>query len=293
MTDSRPSVPSAAELLRRYAFRPKKSLGQHFLVDDRILERIVAAADLSGREAVLEIGPGLGALTLRLGQAAWRVLAVEKDRSLQPVLSEVLRDFGNVQVCWGDVLEVDLPRMCEEAFGPRTVRVVANLPYYVTTPVMMKLLEEGPVMDRMVLMVQREVADRLTARPGTKTYGALTVAVQWFAEKVESVARVPASCFWPRPEVDSVVVRLDLRPRPDPEVTRRLSRVVRAGFGQRRKTLLNALSHALAGRDRASIEQVLRDAGVAPDRRAETLSLEEFTRLAQALADGVYPKSMP
>ncbi|MDI3256745.1 MAG: 16S rRNA (adenine(1518)-N(6)/adenine(1519)-N(6))-dimethyltransferase RsmA [Kyrpidia sp.] len=290
MAERRSSPPPATALLKRYGLRPKKALGQNFLIDERILDRIVQAADLHGSEAVFEVGPGLGALTARLAAAAWRVLAVEKDRGLASVLDEVLADFENVRLVWGDVLKLDVRGECADFFGDRPVRVVANLPYYVTTPVMMKLLEEGPPVDRMVLMVQREVAERLTASPGTKAYGALTVAVQWYARRVDTVIRVPAGCFLPRPAVDSAVVRLMLRPRPEPETTRWLSRVVRAGFAQRRKTLLNALSHTLASGDRRVIERALGEAGLNPERRAETLSLEEFVRLARSLAGLVYPK---
>lgn len=277
--------PSAAALLKRHRLRPKKRLGQNFLVDDRVLARILDAAELTGREAVLEIGPGLGGLTRALAGRAWRVLAVEKDRSLAPVLSEVLEGADNVRVLWADALELDLKAVCAQYFGDRPVRVAANLPYYVTTPILMKLLEEGPPVERIVVMVQREVAERLTAEPGTKAYGALTVAVRWYAERVEWVARVPPSSFVPRPAVDSAVVRLDLRPRErEDRESLRLFRVVRAAFGQRRKTLLNALSHAFAeDLGREAVRRALAEASVAPERRGEELTLEEFIRLAKAL----------
>ncbi|MBX6394640.1 MAG: 16S rRNA (adenine(1518)-N(6)/adenine(1519)-N(6))-dimethyltransferase RsmA [Alicyclobacillaceae bacterium] len=292
MDGERRSVPSAVSLLKKHRLRPKKQLGQNFLVDGRVLARIIEAADLHGREAVLEIGPGLGVLTRALAGEAWRVLAVEKDRGLAPVLEEVLQGAENVRVLWSDVLELDLPEVCRGYFGERTVRVVANLPYYATTPILMKLLEDGPPLDLIVVMVQKEVAERLTAGPGTKEYGALTVAVQWHTERVEWVARVPASSFFPRPAVDSAVVRLHIRP--DAAATEEaawLSRVVRAGFAQRRKTLLNALSHAFAGdSDRRTVEAALREAGIDPERRAEALALEDFVRLAQALAVRIHPK---
>ncbi|HEY8341629.1 MAG TPA: 16S rRNA (adenine(1518)-N(6)/adenine(1519)-N(6))-dimethyltransferase RsmA [Calditerricola sp.] len=273
-------------ILAAHGVRPKKSLGQNFLVDRRVLERIVAAAELDRETAVLEIGPGVGALTEFLARAAGKVVAVELDRRLLPVLAETLAPYPHVHVVYGDFLDLDLPAFFAEHFAGWAKRaVVANLPYYVTTPILFKLVEAREDVPLCVLMVQKEVAARLAAQPGTKDYGALTIAVQFYAE-VDYVMTVPKHAFVPRPQVDSAVVRIRRRPAPLAAVPdeRLFFRVVRAAFSQRRKTILNNLAHNLEkGGSRAAAQALLEASGIDPSRRAETLSIAEFVRLTQRL----------
>ncbi|WP_027092129.1 16S rRNA (adenine(1518)-N(6)/adenine(1519)-N(6))-dimethyltransferase RsmA [Cohnella thermotolerans] len=273
------------EIIRKHNFTFKKSLGQNFLVDKNILDKIVAAANLDETKGALEIGPGIGALTERLAREAGRVTAVEIDNRLIPILHDVLADYGNVSVVHADVLKTDLHRLWEERFaGCTDVSVVANLPYYVTTPIIMKLLEDGLPLESIVVMVQKEVAERMAAKPGTKDYGTLSIAVQYYCEP-ELVCVVPSGAFIPAPNVDSAVIRLKRRSRPAVEVADEASffRVVHASFAQRRKTLGNNLT-ALSGKDRkAELAEVLSGCGIQPERRGETLSLREFADLTEAL----------
>jgi len=275
------------EIIRKHGFTFKKSLGQNFLVDKRILDRIVAAADLGPTRGALEIGPGIGALTERLARAAGKVVALEIDSRLLPILADVLEGCGNVSVVHADVLKTDLHRLWREQFAACDgVSVVANLPYYVTTPIIMKLLEERLPVDAIVVMVQKEVAERMAAAPGGKAYGTLSVAVQYYCEP-ELVCSVPAGAFLPAPNVDSAVIRLKRRPEPAVRVADEAGffRVVHASFAQRRKTIGNNLT-ALAGKERkAELAALLERCGIRPERRGETLSLEEFARLAGALAE--------
>ena len=275
------------DIIRKHNFTFKKSLGQNFLVDKNILDKIVAAANLSEAKGALEIGPGIGALTERLAQEAGRVAAVEIDNRLIPILREVLSIYDNVSVVHGDVLKTDLRKLWEEQFaGCEGVSVVANLPYYVTTPIIMKLLEEGLPLESIVVMVQKEVAERMAARPGTKDYGTLSIAVQYYCEP-ELVCIVPSGAFIPAPNVDSAVIRLKRRAEPAAAVSdeSRFFRVVHAAFAQRRKTLSNNLT-ALAGKERkAELAAVLTGCGIQPERRGETLSLQEFAALTDALAE--------
>lgn len=269
------------ERLRAEGFRPRKSLGQNFLSDPRVIERIVQAAEIGPEDLVLEIGPGAGFLTLELARRAGEVIAVELDRRLIPLLEEVLAPYPGARVVAGDILKVDLPAL----LANRQAKVVANLPYYITTPVLFRLLEHRRLFPLMVLMVQKEVARRMTASPGSKEYGALTVNLSLYT-KVEYLFTVPAGLFWPRPEVDSAVVRLRVFSEPFYPVGDEglFARVVQALFGQRRKTAANALSHGL-GIAREEAEKVLVEAGIDPGRRGETLSVEEFARLGQILAE--------
>jgi 16S rRNA (adenine1518-N6/adenine1519-N6)-dimethyltransferase len=274
------------EIIRKYGFTFKKSLGQNFLIDGNVLNRIIAAAGLDGTRGALEVGPGIGALTERLAQAAGKVVALEIDGRLLPILEDVMSPYDNVNVVHADVLKTDLRGIWSEYFADVSgVSVVANLPYYVTTPIVMKLLEEKIPADRIVVMVQKEVADRMAARPGGKEYGSLSIAVQYYCVP-ERVCVVPPGAFLPAPNVESAVIRLTKRTSPAVEVPdeKRFFRVVHAAFAQRRKTIANNLS-AISGKERkAELAALLAEIGIPPERRAETLSLEEFARLDAALA---------
>jgi 16S rRNA (adenine1518-N6/adenine1519-N6)-dimethyltransferase len=274
------------EIIRRYGFTFKKSLGQNFLVDRNVLDRIIAAAGLDRSKGALEIGPGIGALTERLAQVAGTVVALEIDQRLLPILAEVLSPYGNVHILHGDVLKTNLSGLWDEYFADTEgVSVVANLPYYVTTPIVMKLLEEKLPVEHIVVMVQKEVAERMAAGAGSKAYGSLSVAVQYYCEP-HLVTTVPAGAFIPAPNVESAVIRLTRRHTPAVAVPDedRFFRVVHAAFAQRRKTLANNLS-ALSGKARkGELSELLANCGIQPDRRAETLTLAEFARVDEALA---------
>ncbi|MDB4868979.1 MAG: rsmA [Cohnella sp.] len=274
------------DIIRRHGFKFKKSLGQNFLIDGHILDQIIAAAGLDETRGALEIGPGIGALTERLAQASGKVVALEIDNRLLPILREALSPYSNVDVIHADVLKTDLHRLWEEHFAKSAgVSVVANLPYYVTTPIIMKLLEERLPVEHIVVMVQKEVAQRMAAKPGGKEYGSLSIAVQYYCEP-ELICIVPSGAFMPPPKVDSAVIRLTKRPEPAVAVPDedRFFRVVQTSFAQRRKTLANNLS-ALSGKERKTeLSDLLESCGVKPERRAETLSLEEFARIDAALA---------
>lgn len=279
----RPSV--VQRLLAAHGLRRRHSLGQHFLTDRHTLDRILEAAELARDDGVIEVGPGLGVLTLRLAAAAGRVVAIELDRSLFPALSEVLRGVENAEVRHGDATRLDWRAVGEELtrrHGCRTVKVCANLPYQVTTPVITGVLESGLPFERAVLMVQREVAERVAAPPGSRAYGSISVLVQYFTEP-EIVVRVPPGAFSPPPRVDSAVLLLRRRAAPPVRsMPERLFPVVRAGFSQRRKTLGNALSAGLR-RPKADVRAALELARVAENRRAETLGLAEWDAVARAL----------
>ncbi len=265
-------------LLKRYGLRPNRRLGQHFLIDANVLAKVVAAAELGPLDNVLEIGPGLGTLTHELARRAGRVVAVELDRALLPVLEETLAGLDNVTVVHGDAVRVDLAALCG---GTAAWKVVANLPYGVTGPVVARLLESGRFA-LLVVMVQLEVAQRMLAGPGSRDYGAFSVLVRYYAEP-ELVARVPATAFLPPPEVGSAVVRLRARAAPPVDADpRAFFAVVRAAFGHRRKSLRNALQAGLAATARDA-GRLPREAGLDGERRGETLSLEEFAALARSL----------
>ncbi len=275
------------EILRKYGLALKKSLGQNFLVDPNILRKIVAAAHLTPESGAIEIGPGIGALTEQLLRSCRKVVAYEIDRRLLPVLEETLSPYPNKKIIHQDVLKADVGAMIGEEFaGFDDLMIVANLPYYVTTPIIMKLLEEKLPVRGMVFMLQKEVAQRISARPGSKDYGSLTIAVQYYTE-AELVMTVPRTVFIPKPNVDSAVIRLTLRREPIVSVKDEpfFFRVCRASFANRRKTLLNNLTGGLpSGKEKkGEILKALEKAGIDPGRRGETLSIEEFARLSDAL----------
>jgi 16S rRNA (adenine1518-N6/adenine1519-N6)-dimethyltransferase len=280
------SLTEVDALLRRHGFQTRRALGQHLLIDRNIVTKIVAAAALTTADWVLEIGPGIGTLTRELAGAAGRVTAVELDARLLPVLAETLADRPNVEVVHADFLRLPLAQFFGERAGERLGKVVANLPYYITSPVITALLEQRRSLERIVVMVQKEVAERLAAPPGTEGYGSLSVFVQWHAA-VETVARVSRHVFRPEPRVDSAVVRL--LPRKEPPVPirdeGRFFDVVHAAFQKRRKTLANALSTFPALHlSREEAATALTRAGVDPMRRGETLSLAEFAAVSEALS---------
>jgi 16S rRNA (adenine1518-N6/adenine1519-N6)-dimethyltransferase len=276
------------DVIRKHQFTLKKSLGQNFLIDENILNNIASAAGINGDSYVLEIGPGAGALTQVLAAQAKKVIAVEIDRRLEPVLNDTLQDFDNVSIHFGDVLKLDLHQIIgQECPEDASVTVVANLPYYVTTPILMKLLTAALPINTIVVMIQKEVAGRLQADPGEKSYGSLSIAVQYIAEP-KIVMTVPKTVFVPQPNVDSAVIRLDVRPEKKVTVADEefFFRLIRASFAQRRKTLMNNLVNNLYDKtQKEKLLQVLDRVGIDPGRRGETLSIEEFARLSDALSN--------
>ncbi|MHB0913821.1 MAG: 16S rRNA (adenine(1518)-N(6)/adenine(1519)-N(6))-dimethyltransferase RsmA [Armatimonadota bacterium] len=270
-----------SELLRRHNFHTKKRFGQNFLIDRNVVEKIVDTLDIHEGDPVLEIGPGAGVLTASLVERGARVVAVEIDVNLAPILAEVLGD--RAEVVTADFLSLDLPTFLSERFGDARVKVAGNLPYYITSPIIGELLDAHGRIERVALMVQKEVAERLRARPGTKDYGSLSVFVQYHGE-VEIVAQVTKNVFFPAPEVSSAVVLLRPFEAPPVEAPRELFfDVVHCAFGKRRKTLANSLSDCQSlGLAKEQVLAVLHDAGIDPSRRAETLSLAEFASIARA-----------
>ncbi|MED4069670.1 16S rRNA (adenine(1518)-N(6)/adenine(1519)-N(6))-dimethyltransferase RsmA [Priestia endophytica] len=275
------------EILKKYGFTFKKSLGQNFLIDPNILTSIVRHAELDDKKGAIEIGPGIGALTEHLARTAKKVVAFEIDQRLLPILDETLAPYDNVEVLNQDVLKADLKSVLEEQFaGIEDIMVVANLPYYVTTPILMKLLEEELPLEGIVVMLQKEVGDRISAKPGTKSYGSLSVAIQYYSEP-ETVMTVPKTVFNPQPNVDSSVIRLKMRKTPPVELddSAYFFTVVRACFGQRRKTILNNLTNNLEDgkKYKKEIEEALQSTNIDPKRRGETLTIEEFALLSNTL----------
>lgn len=271
-------------LLLKRGIKPKKRLGQNFLVNPGVLEKMVTAAGLSPGDTVVEIGPGVGALTCRLAETAGKVIAVEVDRGLVSLLKETLSGYPNIFLEEADALQADFDALVAEAGGTFPYKVVANLPYYITTPLLIRLLQSGFRINLMVLTVQREVALRMVACPGTKEYGALSVFVQ-YRTKADLVAPVSRGSFFPVPAVDSAIIRLAVRSQPPVAVPDEelLFRIVRASFAKRRKMLLNALAGSSLGLDRDRWRLILVRAGIAPERRGETLSLKEFVAIARAV----------
>ena len=272
------------EILQKYQIKLNKGLGQNFLIDKNILAKIVNSAELSAGDRVLEIGPGIGTLTRELAARAGKVEAVEIDSRLVPVLQETTSTFSNVRIINQDILKSDLRKLWEDYFAPNRIKVVANLPYYVTSPIIMKLLEEDIPLKMIVVMVQKEVAQRMTAVPGTKDYGALTVAVQFYSEP-QIIATVPPAVFMPPPKVSSAIVRLNIDREHRYKVMDKglMFSLVKAAFGQRRKALVNALRGVAGMSAKEDVREALKRSGIDPRRRGETLSIEEFCRLADSI----------
>ena len=285
------------EILKKYDFAFRKRFGQNFLIDGRVLDKIIAGAGVCRDDLVLEVGPGIGTLTQYLAEAAGKVVSIEIDKKLLPILEETLAGYDNVKVVNADVMDLDLDRLIREELdaaggsadggdsGLTHVKVVANLPYYITTPILMMLLEQRLPVENITVMVQKEVANRMRASAGTKDYGALSLAVQYYAEPY-LVANVPRNCFMPRPNVDSAVVRLTRRQAPPVKVKdeKLLFAVIRASFEQRRKTLVNSLSgSSRLCCTKEQIVQAIEDAGLRQQVRGEALGLEEFARLTDCL----------
>jgi 16S rRNA (adenine1518-N6/adenine1519-N6)-dimethyltransferase len=273
------------EILQKYQFNFQKKFGQNFLIDTRILEEIIGAAGVGKDDFVLEIGPGIGTMTQYLCEAAREVVAVEIDEHLIPILSDTLSTYDNVEVMHEDILKVDINRLAQEKNGGRPIKVVANLPYYITTPIIMGLFESHVPIDSITIMVQKEVADRMQVGPGTKDYGALSLAVQYYA-KPEIVVQVPPSCFMPQPKVGSAVIRLTRHEAPPVDVRdeKLMFQIIRASFNQRRKTLANGLSNfPQIGLDKEQITACITALSVPATIRGEALTLEQFARLSNLI----------
>ncbi|MCI8638146.1 MAG: 16S rRNA (adenine(1518)-N(6)/adenine(1519)-N(6))-dimethyltransferase RsmA [Coprococcus sp.] len=269
-------------VLKKYQFHFQKKFGQNFLIDPHVLDKIISAAGITEEDFVLEIGPGIGTMTQYLACAARKVAAVEIDGALLPILADTLADYENVTVIHEDILKLDIEALVQKENGGRPIKIVANLPYYITTPIIMGLLEGHVPFENMTVMVQKEVAERMQAKPGSKSYGALSLAVQYYVEPYIA-ANVPPNCFMPRPAVGSAVIRLTRHERPPVAVQdeRLMFRIVRASFNQRRKTLVNGMKNSSEmNLTKEAAAEAVRLLGKDENVRGETLTLEEFARLA-------------
>ena len=271
------------EVVNKHNFKFSKSLGQNFLIDDNVIDRILEGARLSETDRIIEVGPGIGTLTREMGKVAENVVAIEIDKTLIPILKETLADLDNVEVVNEDILKVDVQGLINEKLNGGPVKLVANLPYYITTPIVMKFLEEDIPVTDIVVMVQKEVADRMNAKPSTKDYGALSVAVQYYCD-TEIVAKAPRHMFVPQPNVDSIVIGLHVRDEKKYVVDNEdiFFKTVKASFGQRRKTLLNSLG-GLGFLSKDQIREALQAANIDEKRRGETLSIDEFANLSNEI----------
>ena len=273
------------EVLQKYQFNFQKKYGQNFLIEPQVLETIVDAAHIQADDCVLEIGPGIGTMTQYLAEQAREVVAVEIDKALIPILQDTLSEYPNVTIINEDILKVDLEKLVKEKNDGRPVKVVANLPYYITTPIIMQLFESHVPLHSITIMVQTEVAQRMQVGPGTKDYGALSLAVQYYS-RPEIITHVPPTCFIPRPNVGSTVIRLTRYEKPPVEAADEsfLFSLIRASFNQRRKTLVNGLSNASGlNHSKAQITEALEQMGLPANVRGETFTLEQFARLSELL----------
>lgn len=280
------ATPTATrEVISKYSFAFQKKFGQNFLIDANIVENIVSSAGITKEDFVLEIGPGIGTMTQYLCEAAGQVVAVEIDKMLIPILEETLSDYDNVEVINEDVLKVDIKKLADEKNGGKPIKVVANLPYYITTPIIMGLFESGVPIESITIMVQKEVADRMQTGPGTKDYGALSLAVQYYAQ-AKVVLNVSASCFMPKPNVDSAVIKLVRHKEPAVDVKddKLMFKIIRASFNQRRKTLVNGLKNSSElNFSKEQIVSAIEAIGKPETIRGEALTLEEFAMLSNEL----------
>ena len=273
------------DILKKYDFHFQKKFGQNFLIDERVLEKIISAAEVNKDDFVLEIGPGIGTMTQYLAENAREVMAVEIDKNLIPILSDTLSAYDNVSILNADILKVDIAKIVEEKNGGKPVKVVANLPYYITTPIIMGLFESHVPIDSITVMVQKEVADRMQAGPGKKDYGALSLAVQYYSHP-EIVVNVPPSCFMPQPKVGSSVISLKRYEKPvvDVDDEKLMFKIIRASFNQRRKTLANGLNNfGGMGLTKEQIQQSIETLGVPVNVRGEALSLAQFAQLSNII----------
>ncbi|SHH37957.1 16S rRNA (adenine(1518)-N(6)/adenine(1519)-N(6))-dimethyltransferase RsmA [Tepidibacter thalassicus] len=278
------------EIVQKYNFKFSKSLGQNFLIDANIINRIIEGARISDGDYVIEVGPGIGTLTREISNIAKKVVAVEIDKNLIPILKDTLGDRDNIEVINEDILKVDVNKLVEEKLNGGPVKLVANLPYYITTPIIMKFLEEDVPVSDIVVMVQKEVADRMKANPSTKDYGALSVAVQYYCD-VDIITKVPKTLFIPQPNVESTVIALRTHKSPKYNLKDKslFFKVVKASFAKRRKTILNALSSYDLKLSKEEIKDVLKEAGIDEKRRGETLSIDEFAHLSNIIYEKVLP----
>ena len=279
------------EVLNKYGIRARKKYGQNFLIDRNIVQGIIDCANITSEDTVLEIGPGIGTMTQLLSKAAGRVVCVEIDTSLEPVLADTLSECDNVTILWQDILKTDLQAVREKYNDGRPLKVVANLPYYVTTPILLRLLEEKGCFESITVMVQKEVADRICAQPGSGDCGAITLAVHYYAQP-EVAMHVPPTCFIPHPNVDSTVLYLKAYPQPPVDADEKLMfALIRAAFNQRRKTLANAVSHGFSYKNysftREEVTSALEEMGLSKDVRGEVLGLSEFAGLSRILGRSV------
>ena len=275
------------EVIQKYEFAFQKKFGQNFLIDTHVLDKIISAAEITKDDLVVEIGPGIGTMTQYLACAAREVVAIEIDKMLIPILQDTLSAYDNVTIINEDVLKEDLNKLAEEKNGGRPVKVVANLPYYITTPIIMGLFENHVPLHSITIMVQKEVADRMRMGPGTKDYGALSLAVQYYAEPY-LVANVPQNCFMPRPKIGSAVIKLTVHEKPPVTVRdeKLMFRLIRASFNQRRKTLANGLNNSPELHySKEQIAEAIEKLGTSPSVRGEALTLEQFARLADILLE--------
>ena len=281
-------TPSATkEIINKYSFAFQKKFGQNFLIDSNVLESIIRGAEITKDDFVLEIGPGIGTMTQYLCEAARQVVAVEIDKMLIPILEDTLSEYDNVEVINQDVLKVDIKSLAEEKNNGKPIKDVANLPYYITTPIIMGLFESGVPIDSITIMVQKEVADRMQTGPGSKDYGALSLAVQYYAT-AKVILNVSATCFMPRPNVDSAVIKLTRHKEPTVNVAdeKLMFKIIRASFNQRRKTLVNGLKNSPElSFSKEQIVKAIEKIGKPETIRGEALTLEEFAELANAFTE--------
>ena len=276
------TVEGTKAVISKYPFAFQKKFGQNFLIDPHVLDKIIRAANITEEDCVIEIGPGIGCVTQALLENAGKVISIEIDDQLIPILTEQFGNEPNFKLIHKDVLKVDLAKLIAEESPNRKVKVVANLPYYITTPIIMTLLENELPIESITVMVQKEVADRLSSKPSTKQYGAISVAVNYFSAPY-LVANVPRNCFMPRPNVDSAVIKLTVHEEPPVKANnvKQMFRIIKAAFLLRRKTLLNTLAaHGELGLDKEKLKQLLDESGIGAQTRGETLSIEEFARLS-------------